>query len=69
MATLDPIARRSHRPDRIQVDVPAPECTLSTIQPIGAHLVVLLTAEQARRLHRTLSHVLEQEAEEAESGE
>jgi hypothetical protein len=46
MATLDPTARPSHRPGYVQIDVPTPECTLSTVAPIGAHLVIQATIAQ-----------------------
>jgi hypothetical protein len=58
MATLDPTARPSHRPGYVQIDVPTPECTLSTVAPIGAHLVIQATIAQARRLHDKLSRAL-----------
>jgi hypothetical protein len=61
MATLDPTARRSHRPGYVQIDVPTPECTLSTVAPIAAHLVVQATIAQARRLYDKLGRVLDEE--------
>jgi hypothetical protein len=55
----NPLARRAHKPGFIQLDWPRPEATLSTIAPIGAHLVRMLTGEQAASLRDQLARVLE----------
>ena len=55
----NPLARRAHKPGFIQLDWPRPEATLSTIAPIGARLVRMLTGEQAASLRDQLARVLE----------
>ena len=55
----NPLARRAHKPGFIQLDWPRPGATLSTIAPIGAHLVRMLTGEQAASLRDQLARVLE----------
>jgi hypothetical protein len=55
----NPLARRAHKPGFIQLDWPRPEATLSTIAPIGVHLVRMLTGEQAASLRDQLARVLE----------
>ena len=54
-----PLARRAHKPGYIQLDWPRPEATLSTMAPTGAHLVRMLTGEQAASLRDQLARVLE----------
>jgi hypothetical protein len=49
-----PVTSARLRPNR-RAD---PECTLSTVAPIGAHLVIQATIAQARRLHDKLGRVL-----------
>lgn len=63
MSTLNPSARRSHWRDMIQLDLPGPECTLSTMQPIGAHLTIQISEEDAQVLHEQLSKVLRGEGD------
>jgi hypothetical protein len=58
MSNVMPHARWSHRPGVIQVDVPAPELSLSAVRPVGVHLVLLLETAEALSLARQLDHVL-----------
>jgi hypothetical protein len=55
----NPLARRAHKPGFIQLDWPRPEAMLSTIAPICAQLVLMLTGEQAASLRDQLARVLE----------
>jgi len=55
----NPLARRAHKPGFIQLDLPRPEATSSTIAPIGPHLVLMLSGEQATSLRDQLARVLE----------
>jgi hypothetical protein len=43
----------------VAIDVPAPEATLTTLTPIGAHLVVHLRTAQAAELYERLRRLLE----------
>jgi len=54
-----PIARWSHMVGVVAIDVPAPEATLTTLTPIGAHLVVHLRTAQAAELYERLRRLLE----------
>jgi hypothetical protein len=47
MSNVMPHARWSHRPGVIQVDVPAPELSLSAVRPVSVHLVLLLETAEA----------------------
>jgi hypothetical protein len=58
MSNVMPHARWSHRPGVIQVDLPAPELSLSTVRPVGVHLVLLLEAAEALYLAQQLYRVL-----------
>jgi hypothetical protein len=49
---------------RVTIDVPAPQCSLSTVEPIGAHLTVQLTDERAKQLCASLTAVLNEGSEE-----
>jgi hypothetical protein len=60
----NPLARRAHKPGFIQLDWPRPEATLSTITPIGSHLVLVLTGEQAASLRDQLGRVLDDAQEQ-----
>jgi hypothetical protein len=42
----------------IQIDLPAPELSLSTVRPAGVHLVLLLETSEALSLARQLDRVL-----------
>jgi hypothetical protein len=55
----NPLARRAHKSGFIQLDWPRPAATLSTVAPIGAHLVLMLTGEQAASLCDQLARVLD----------
>jgi hypothetical protein len=55
MHTLPRPSARRDPLGRVQVDIPAPEASLTTMRPIGAHLVVLLTDEHAALLAASLT--------------
>jgi hypothetical protein len=57
MPNLDPTVRLAHRPETVQLDAPAPECTLSVL-PYGAHLTLLWTHDQARTAYVALGILL-----------
>jgi hypothetical protein len=57
MATLRLSARRDPL-GRVTVDIPAPQCSLSTVEPIGAHLTIQLSDERAEQLHAGLEELL-----------
>jgi hypothetical protein len=61
----NPLARRAHKPGFIQLDWPRPEATLSTITPIGSHLLLVLTGEQATSLRNQLARVLDETPDSA----
>jgi hypothetical protein len=44
---------------RVTVDIPGPQCTLSTMQPVGAHLTIQLSDEHAAMLRDQLTRLLE----------
>jgi len=44
----------------VAIDIPGPECTLSTILPIGAHLTIHLRRAQAAELYERLRRLLEE---------
>jgi hypothetical protein len=58
MSNVGPHARWSHRPGVIQIDLRAPELSLSTVRPVGVHLVLLLETAEALSLARQLDRVL-----------
>jgi hypothetical protein len=47
----------------VAIDVPSPEATLTTLTPIGAHLVVHLRTAQAAELYERLRRLLTEERE------
>jgi hypothetical protein len=44
---------------RVTVDIPGRQCSLSTVEPIGAHLALQLPDERALELSDQLARVLE----------
>jgi hypothetical protein len=58
MATLRLSVRRDPL-GRVTVDIPGPQCSLSTVEPIGAHLALQLSGERALKLSDQLARVLE----------
>jgi hypothetical protein len=58
-----PIARWSHMAGIVAIDIPGPECTLSTILPIGAHLTIHLRTAQAAELDERLRRLLDDKRE------
>jgi uncharacterized protein (DUF697 family) len=58
-----PVARWSHVAGVVAIDVPYPEATLTTLTPIGAHLVVHLRTAQAAELYERLRRLLDAERE------
>jgi hypothetical protein len=65
--TGSPHARWSHRPGMIQLDVPAPELSLSTVRPVGTHLVLMLESGEALALIAQLTRLLGKPAPASEN--
>lgn len=57
MATLRLSVRRDPF-GRVTIDVPGPQCSLSTVEPVGAHLTVQLSDERAEQLRTGLVDLL-----------
>jgi hypothetical protein len=69
MSNAMPHVRWSHRPGVIQIDLPNPELGLSTVRPVGVHLVQLLETAEALSLARQLDRVLTMGFDERRMGE